>query len=176
MRPRSSPSTVPKFLKASLIVIVLVLVGLVGYGVYLYQTIETNKVAGYHETEERIISETAITEVNTIERFHGNTFYHVVTGTTADDVAIIAYVDVENESEDITFFLLEDLVDQETIINEWQANTDVDELLTAQYGIRGSIPLLEFIYIDGSDRLSYDYYRLEDGSYDSGISFSNDFK
>ncbi|MCZ0701883.1 uncharacterized protein YpmB [Natronobacillus azotifigens] len=175
MKQRSLLSIVPNWLKIGLVVGFLLLIGFLGYGINLYQTIQANKTEDFDQTRRRVIAETELVEIDDISRYHGNAFYHVVTGTTSEDEQVLAYVLVDNDEEEILIYHLSELTSKETVTHTWQEEMDVKELLSKQYGIRGTTPLLEFIYIDANNRLSYDYYRLDDGSYDSGISFSQKF-
>ena len=64
----------------------------------------------------------------------------------------------------------------DAVLANWETETSYQEIYHIQYGIRNEIPLLEIVYLDHSDRLSYDYYHLDTNAYDSGISFANKSK
>lgn len=174
MRQQSLRSTVPNWLKIFVGIIIGVFIVFLSYSIYLYQNNQADKFAGYEETEFRIANETKITEIDAITRYHGDEFYHVIEGRTSNGDEVLAYVLIEDDAEqDIQVYYLKDLISSDQIMSEWRSHTDVRKLMTVQYGYRGSTPLLEFIYIDENDRLSYDYYRLDDGTFYSGISFSD---
>lgn len=173
MRQQSLLYTV---LKWSSIVIVALLVSVFLYSVFLYQDIEESKTNDFATSEKRILEETEITEIESISRYHGQVYYNVVEGSTNTGEKLLGFVAISDEPMELEIFELSDLIDKSSLEEKWRDSCAGScELLQSQYGIRDEIPLLEVSYFDEKDRLSYAYYRLKDGSYDSGVSFSNDY-
>ncbi|WP_112181159.1 MULTISPECIES: DUF5590 domain-containing protein [Paraliobacillus] len=176
MKKQSLLFTVPNWLSWILVGFILLIIGIFVYSVILYQTVEANKTSDFSTSEERVLEETAIIEIDDISRYHGEIYYNVVEGQTETGDSILAFVEVSNQEVEIKTFELSNFLDKNTLLSQWQNSCSTScELLQSQYGIRGDTPLLELSYFDAEDRLSYAYYRLDDGSYDSGVSFSNDY-
>lgn len=155
---------------------ITIVIALIGYSVYLYQYINETKTVNYHVTEVRVIEELSLDSIDNISRYHGTIPYHVVEAKTNDQEELLIFVDQSDESASLIVYSKSDLITDEAILADWKADTTYQEIYQTQYGLRNEIPLLEIVYLDHSDRLSYDYYRLDNGSYDSGISFANKSK
>ncbi|MFB1049339.1 DUF5590 domain-containing protein [Paraliobacillus sp. JSM ZJ581] len=176
MKRQSLLSIVPSWFKWALAIVFVCLVAVVVYAANVYQDIQGNKREGFVKSEERVLSETKIVEVDKVSRFHGQKYYHVVSGRTKTDEQMLAYVHQSNAEKKIVSFSLKDFVDKEQIESKWQSECGNCRLLQSNYGIRDNIPLLELSYFDHDDRLSYRYYRLDNGEFESGVSFSNNYK
>lgn len=176
MKQQSLLFTVPNWLSWILVGVIMLIIGSIVFSVILYQDVEESKSSDFLTSEERVLEETEITEIVDTSRYHGEIYYNVIEGQTETDVSLVAFVDVSNEEAEIKTFDLTNFIDENTLVSQWRNSCSGScELLQSQYGIRGNTPLLELSYFDAEDRLSYAYYRLEDGSYDSGVSFSNDY-
>lgn len=176
MKKRSLQFTVPNWLSWILVGFIMLIVGSIVFSVILYQNVKENKVSDFLNSEERVLEETEITEIVDISRYHGDLYYNVIKGQTETDESLLAFVEVSNKEAEIKTFELTNFIDKNKLVTQWRNScSDSCEVLQAHYGIRGNTPLLEISYFDAEDRLSYAYYRLEDGSYDSGVSFSNDY-
>lgn len=156
--------------------ITAVLIAVIGYSVYLYQYINETKTENYLVTEARVTEELSLNSINNISRYHGTIPYHVVEAITNDQEELLIFVDQSDESAPLIVHSKSDLITDEAILSDWKAETTYREIYQTQYGLRNEIPLLEIVYLDQSERLSYDYYRLDNGTYDGGISFANKFK
>jgi|GEM_PF-4813394 len=153
--------------------IVIILFSLIAFFGHLYQHINEQKVMDYQTTEDRVTQEQEISKIESISRFHGTHYFHVVEAETSEQEEVIIYVNQSEPSADLIIFSKKDLITKEELINRWKNDTNFEKLYQVQYAIRDEIPLVEIIYLDESERLSYDYYRLDNGEYDNGISFAN---
>jgi|SRR5699024_4848373 len=171
-RDTSKSLTLSRF-KIFLIIIILMIIGLLGYLIYLYQTIMDDKANAFELTESQINDELALSTIDQITRYHGTEYFHVVEGTNSEDQQVVIYVNQTDQEADSIIFLKEDWVEEREIINQWEDERSYKNLYHVQYALRDETPLLEFVYLDQNGRLSYDYYRLDNGEYDSGISFAN---
>src|SRR5699024_1719908 len=79
-----SQSNVPNWLKWSFWIICLIFILGSIYSVFLYKTIQKNKLAGFAETEEQVLRETELTVIDDIHRFHGEDTFHILFGTTKE--------------------------------------------------------------------------------------------
>lgn len=157
----------------SFIIISAVLISLTGYSIYLYQEVLVGKADGMDITESEIMEQFSLSSVEDISRFHGTEFFHVIEGTTADDKQAVIYVNQSVQEQEPLLFLKDDWVVVDELIKQWEEETSYQELYQIQYGLRNAIPLLEIIYRDQANRLSYDYIRLDNGEFDNGISFAH---
>lgn len=173
MKQRSLRFIVPNWVKWSLAIGFICLIAVVIYGIYFYQTVEMNRRTEFNLSNERVLEETNMTTVLDISRYHGAEYFHVIRGENSDGEPLLAYIN-QGAAEDIKLFSLNDFVSKQEIINNWRDNCDDCQLLHAEYAIREDIPLVEITYIDEANRLSYRNYRLDDGTYESGVSFSTE--
>lgn len=176
MRINPSQSVSLNRVKISLTLIILIIISLVIYSVYLYINISNGKKADFTKTEERVNQELELSTIDQISRYHGTNYFHVVEGQMKDRTDVVIFVNQTDQDADLIVFSKDDLVSEDQIIEKWTQQTSYQEIYQIQYGIRNEIPLMEIVYLDQSKRLSYDYYRLDNGEYDSGISFANKSK
>lgn len=176
MKTHSVKSIKLNRLKIFIGLITALVLALLGYSVYLYRYIDENKTENYLVTEARVTEELTLKSIDNISRYHGTIPYHVVEAITNDQEALLIFVDQSDESAPLIVYSKSDLITDEAILSDWKAETTYREIYQTQYGLRNEIPLLEIIYLDHSERLSYDYYRLDNGVFDSGISFANKSK
>lgn len=173
MKKDTSQSITLSRFKILLIFITLVLIAILGYSIFLYQTVLDDKTNEFELTENRVNHELELSTIDEITRYHGTNYFHVVEGMTNENEQVVIYVNQTDQEADPIVFLKNDWVEETEIINQWEDETPYQDIHQIQYGIRNETPLLEFVYLDQSGRLSYDYYRLDNGEYDSGISFAN---
>ncbi|SDL67517.1 DUF5590 domain-containing protein [Sediminibacillus halophilus] len=164
MEKLSLPFTVPSWVKWAVVIFILVFIGALGYSIYLYNSIQQDKEAGFQTSADRAVAETALEKAENVSRYHGNILYHVVTGTTDDGSEAIAYVPAEQKDGKIVIFRTEDLVSEQSILQSWNNDCSNCELLETNLAIENDQPLLELKYIDDRDRYVLHYYSLTDGS------------
>lgn len=155
---------------------ITIVVAFIGVTVYFYQYINETKTDNFLVTEARVREELTLDSIDNISRFHGTIPYHVVDAKTNDQEELLIFVDQSDDSASLIVYSKSSLFSDEAILAEWRATISYREIYRTQYGLRNDIPLLEIVYVDQSDRLSYDYYRLDNGEYDNGISFANKIK
>lgn len=155
---------------------ITIVIAVIGYSIYFYQYINETKTDNFLVTEARVLEELTLDSIDNISRYHGTIPYHVVEAKTNDQEELLIFVDQSDESAALIVYSKSSLFTDEAILAEWRAATTYQEIYQTQYGLRNDIPLLEIVYVDQSDRLSYDYYRLDNGEYDNGISFANKIK
>ncbi|MDC3413022.1 DUF5590 domain-containing protein [Terrihalobacillus insolitus] len=170
MEKRFLPFTVPSWLKWIIVCMLVVLVLIFSYGVFLYNSIQEDKTKGFTQSKQTALSETALTKVNDIQRFHGDGFYHVVSGSTKDNKEAIAFVPVDDE-KDISFFLTEQFVTEDEITTKWRKTCSDCQLVKTIPGINKGIPLWEFTYIDNDNRYVFAYFYMETGKSYEKIRF-----
>lgn len=176
MRTNWSQSIITNRIKIILSLLALIIISCIVFSIYLYQSISTGKTADFTVTEQRVNEELDLSTIDQISRYHGTTYFHVVEGQTIDQEEVTVFVNQSDQEADLIVFSKDEWVTEDQIIASWEAQTSYQKRYQTQYGIRNGIPLMEIVYLDQSGRLSYDYYRLDNGEYDSGISFANKSK
>lgn len=151
---------------------IILIVFLLGYSVNLYQTVRENKEEGFSDSIARVEAELVVDEIHGIHRYHGEDPYHVIE-VTKDDTRHMVFI---NLSDDEMLVLdTSEWVEESVILATFESTRPVQTIRGVSIGIRRTTPLIEIVYRDQNNRLSYDYFRLDDGSYDSGISFRENF-
>ncbi|WP_199868529.1 cell wall elongation regulator TseB-like domain-containing protein [Virgibacillus senegalensis] len=164
MEKLSLPFTVPNWLKWAVGIILVVCLLFIGYFIYLYNSIQQDKEAGFKASADQAVAQTDLDKADEVSRYHGSVLYHVVTGTTNDGSRAIAYVPVNGEKAEIAFYRNEDLVSEQAILQSWKSDCSNCELLETNLALEKDQPLMELKYIDERDRYVLHYYSLTDGS------------
>ncbi|SEN44001.1 Uncharacterized protein YpmB [Amphibacillus marinus] len=175
MRQRSSQFIELSWTKAIAVSVGILLLALVFFIISLYRSIDANRTGAFSDSRQRVEEELAIHSIEHISRYHGTEYFHVIDATTAADEAIVIFVNQDDSEQDLIVFDKQDLVTEDQIMATWRNETAYQQLYRSQKGLRNQTPLLEIVYLDDNGRLSYDYYRLSDGDYDSGITFRKQF-
>ncbi|WP_226034716.1 cell wall elongation regulator TseB-like domain-containing protein [Aquibacillus saliphilus] len=163
MEKQYSLFTVPNWIKWTVSIILVILLGVISYLIYTYDEVQDNKVSGFSQSKEIALSDTDLVSISEVRRFHGNEYYHVVLGTTENGDSGIAYIPI-NEEEQVQYFNSETFLTKEKMLNEWGKTCSACSLTGINYGIDKEQPLWEIKYIDSEDRLVFDYYTAKDGS------------
>lgn len=174
MRRQSSQYIELSWVKITLTLLLLCILALIGFSIYLYSSIESNRTRDFKFTEARLEEQLSLDQIITLSRYHGTIYYHVAVVKTTEQEQLIVFINQDDPEADLVVFDQEELVTEDEIMTLWRTQTSYQELYHTQYGLRNQTPLLEIVYLDQDKRLSYDYYRLDDGSFDSGISFAHD--
>lgn len=146
-----------------IVIVIIVCLSVAGYSIYLYQEIEESKQADFSSSIQRVLSETEIEQVDEVTRYHGTSYYHAVTGETINGETGIAFVPVNEEAE-ITYFLMEELNEESSIIDQWRDSCTECSLISTNPALENDHPLWEIKYIDNQDRYVFEYRSMEDGS------------
>ncbi|MCT2537355.1 DUF5590 domain-containing protein [Aquibacillus koreensis] len=171
MKKQSLRYTVPNWLKLSILVICIIFIAVISYSIYLYSTVQENKKDGFSASIQLAQSETEIKNIKEVTRFHGDIFYHVVTGESGDGEPAVAFVPVEenvDEQSDVLFFLLNDTITRDQVMSEWRQSCVSCELHGINLGLYSDEPVWEVKYINKADRYVFQYFPL-DGSETFGV-------
>src|SRR5699024_12083911 len=88
------------------------------YSVFLYKTIQKNKLAGFAETEEQVLRETELTVIDDIHRFHGEDTFHILFGTTKEGKKKIIFTSLQDNVKTYTFIDDSEIIHNESILNK----------------------------------------------------------
>ncbi|WP_186577776.1 cell wall elongation regulator TseB-like domain-containing protein [Aquibacillus kalidii] len=155
-------SIVPNWIIGTLLVIILILFTIFGFGINLYTNAINGKEDGFEKSKEIALNKTALATVDDINRFHGDTYYHVVSGKTEAGKSAYVFVPVDQDSK-VQFYSSDKMISKEELTSKWRANCSSCSLLGENLAIENNIPLLEIKYIDSKDFLVYEYFSLKTG-------------
>ncbi|WP_377559121.1 DUF5590 domain-containing protein [Ornithinibacillus salinisoli] len=138
-----------------------------------------NKTEGFAETKEKVIDSTDIVEVNDIIRFHGNEYYHIVSGKTNKDIKQFVFVPITEDKEKKDEYIIidqDDILSHDSIKRDWQNNCNDCNLIKIIPAIIEENPLWEITYTDDSNRYVMDYVSIYDGSQYEQLRLRKTFK
>lgn len=142
---------------SSIILICLIVV------IVLYSQVEKNKTAGFSETKTQVLAETDLTDIHTIERFHGEDAYHIVYGQTSEGDKQVVFVPFANEEKDILTMDQSEMITKDAIEKQWSEQCDHCQLIKTIPGIVDDDFVWELTYVDESNRYVFEYFSLSDG-------------
>ena len=174
MRRQSSQSIELNWLKLALVGLVVVLIGVLIYVTTLYQTIQHDKRDAFDVTRSRVEALDEAYQIQAINRYHGETYLHVVEASR-EETAVVLFVDPSDEDAAIRVEKRDEWVAVSEIVTLFKETYREQLIRHVNIGLRHNTPLLEIVSHDKNQRFRYDYYRLSDGTYDSGISFKQNF-
>ncbi|RLL48230.1 hypothetical protein D8M04_02845 [Oceanobacillus piezotolerans] len=159
-----SLSTGPSWLKiVSLSISVLLIIAIV-YGIYLYNTIYDSKTVGFNETVNTIIEQTSISDVTSVERFHGDEAYHVVLGETEKGEEQIIFYPLEGKEKNITSVPTSEILPKDAILQDWYNSCDSCKFVRITPAILEDDVLWEIAYYTEDGRYGLDYISMYDGT------------
>ncbi|MGM0522773.1 MAG: hypothetical protein ACQER2_01795 [Bacillota bacterium] len=172
MKQQSSQFIELNYLK--IIISSLLLIGLVvvGYSIHLYGEIRDFEDEGFEASIARVKEAYAPSDINDVTRFHGEAFYHVI--HTSDEERVTYYfVNQTDDAADITVYTAESSDPLQSILSTFESERPNNELSRVNVGLRQQLPIVEIISTTTSGAVRYDYYRLTDGTYESGLTLNN---
>src|SRR5699024_3765118 len=152
-----SQSNVPNWLKWSFWIICLIFILGAIYSVFLYKTIQKNKLAGFAEAEEQVLRETELTVIDDIHRFHGEDTFHILFGTTKKVRKEITIPKPQVNDKTFTLKDESEIIQKETILNKWHNQCQGCELKKIRSAMIDGKPLWEVTHVDKSRRYTCDY-------------------
>ncbi|HEY4602490.1 MAG TPA: DUF5590 domain-containing protein [Cerasibacillus sp.] len=153
------------WLKWLVVLCSLLIIGIMVYSVYLYYTILKNKETDFLQSEEIILEQTNLTTIEKVERFHGDTFYHVITGLTRDGDIYFAYLPKKNskKKQKITLINHANILPKSQIKANWLKTCESCYYVSMTPGLIDERPVWEMTYKDGAGRYVFDYLSMYDG-------------
>lgn len=159
-----SQSIVSTWLKWTIIIVSLILIiGLI-YSIYLYNTIEKSKTAGFAETKEQALQETDLTKINEIDRFDGKTAFHILSGEAKNGDKKIVFFPLDAKKKEPTVIDESEIIPRESMLNQWNNQCKSCEFIKISPAMVNDEALWELTYIDQSKRYTLDYLSIYDGS------------
>src|SRR5690625_115594 len=131
--------------------------------IVLYIQIEKNKKAGFSETKTQVLAETDLTDIDKVERFHGEDAYHIVYGQTSEGDKQVVFVPFTDDEKEMLTVDQADMINKEAIEAQWSEQCDQCHLIKTIPGILDDDFVWELTYIDESDRYIFEYFSLSNG-------------
>lgn len=154
--------------KLFVIILIIVVVIIAIFSYYLYK-IDQNHLQKFDKTSNKVIQETELSDIKEKYYFQENEFYHIFKGESDSQEEMFASVHFPEEakkieSDNIKTYKSEDLVSEETILNEWEQTCNQCEFVKIQPAIIDNELLWEIKYNDADNRYVFDYYLMSDGT------------
>src|SRR5690625_2659302 len=154
--------------KLFVIILIIVIVIIAIFNYYLYK-IDQNHLQKFDKTSKKVIQETELYDINKKYYFQENEFYHIFKGESDSQEEMFASVHFPEEAkkienDNIKTYKSEDLVSEETILNEWEQTCNQCEFVKIQTAIIDNELLWEIKYNDAYNLYVFDYYLMSDGT------------
>lgn len=145
-----------------LISLCLIMIAIIVYTVINYNQLISSKTKSFSSSEARVLEETDIADINTIDIFNGDEAYHVIFGQRKDKTEEIAFVPLDKKKEIKTIKKSEIMADKE-IKTKWRSNCTSCKWIKTTPAIIDEHLLWEMTYKDAKNRYVYDYRSIYDG-------------
>lgn len=155
--------------------LLIIFLGIFIYLLTIYQSIEKNRTAGFEDIEAIVLKDTDISTVEEIYRFHEKESYAIVEGVTDKNERLFVFMLEEEKDRPLKTVKGSDIIDKQTILNEWEANCDQCTLVDITPAMIDDDPLWEITYRDHRDRYIFDYVSVYDGSAYEQLQFKQMF-
>jgi len=134
------------------------------YTLFLYYDVRHDKFTGLNHAEERVASETKMTTIDTISRFHGEDAYYVMFGETKEGDKQIAFVPLLNKEKKITMIDQNEIISKESVEKQWYNECNDCDLIKITPGIIDDDPVWELTYVNEKEHYVIEYVSIYDGS------------
>jgi len=148
---------------------------IIGYLTYLYLDIQAEKTIDFSNTKERVLAETNITNIETIERYHEKEYYHIVYGFADDHTEYIVFVPQSGEY-DMTVVQVDDIINEEAIMAQWEKTCQACTFIRLTPALLEDEVLWEITYVNDTDKYIFEYYTINDGQLYEQIKLLKIFK
>lgn len=164
-----------RFLKWSILIGSLFMLLLLLIVAYFYYSVMQEKTKGYEAAEKRAREESAIQRIDSIERYHGDEAYFVLSGSDEADNRLFVYVPFDAE-QDVKTIDQPTSFTKEVIEDNWRKQCADCQLTAIIPGILEDTAIWEIKYKINKDTFVYEYITMEDGSLFEQIQFTRHYK
>ncbi|WP_010650618.1 DUF5590 domain-containing protein [Oceanobacillus massiliensis] len=147
----------------SMLILAVILACLI-YAVYLYNVLYDNKTAGFDETSEQIMSQTAIEKVENIEQYNGSSAYHVIFGINNKEEEKLIFYPLEGKEKELTTLDRAEIMPKEEVLNLWKTKCNECELVKIVPALESNEALWQITYHDSDNRYVMEYVSIYDGT------------
>lgn len=157
---------IPNWLKWSILIFCLFLIGMIIYGFTLYFNVLHNKEGQFDQSEKIILNETNLVSVENVSRFHGEQLFHVLTGKDKTGDIFYAFLPKvkSDKKQEITMINHANILSKQMIKKEWKDSCQSCQYIDMVPGLVDEQPVWEMKYMDQSGRYVFDYLSMYDGS------------
>ncbi|HEX6593484.1 MAG TPA: DUF5590 domain-containing protein [Bacillota bacterium] len=157
--------TIPRWLKWSLWIFCIIIVFCIIYSIFLYKNIQSSKTEGFQDSEQIVLDETNVVEIEDIILSHSEQPHHVVIGKTKNGEKKLVFVPLSsNNNKKLTIVNEQDIVSAQSIQQEWTNKCHECEWIKLVPTIVDHEPMWEITYIDNNGRYVIDYLSIYDGT------------
>ncbi len=164
-----------RWVKWSLLIGSLLLLLLLLIMAYFYYSVMQEKTSGYKEAEKRAMEESKMQQIDSIERFHGDEPYFVLSGTDAENNPLFVYVPFDIE-QDVRTFKQPTSYTKETVEEDWRKRCETCQLTAITPGIIEDTPVWEIKFNVNKDTYVYEYIMMDGGTLFEQIQYTRHFK
>lgn len=172
----SREGTIPRWLKWFVWICCIIIVICVIYSIFLYKSIQSNKMKGFEDSKQIVLNETNVVEIDDIILSHSEQAYHVIIGQTKDKERKIVFVPQDETNEKLTIVNQQEIVSAQSVQQEWRKQCGECEFLKLIPAIVENEPMWELTYIDNNGRYIIDYLSIYDGTIYEQYRFRPMFK
>jgi len=148
----------------SIVIVFLIIIACFIYGIFLYSDLYESKTKGFDETNEQILNQTAITEIDKIEKFNGAKSYHVIYGKNENEEEKIIFYPLEGNEKNLTTVDASETISQEQILQLWNEECESCDFVAISPAIIDDEVLWEIAYKDDQNRYVLDFFSMYDAS------------
>lgn len=164
-----------RWLKISLIVVLLLFITAISYGFFIYHGLLKQKDAGYDKSIKQVLADTPLTEIDEKYKFFGKDNYHIFLGSTKGKQEKMVFFPLDDQQE-ITILDQSNILSQEDVKQQWKNHCESCKLMDVGPAMDDGAALWELTYKDEQGRLILDYVSLKDGSEYEQYRFNQMFK
>ncbi|RDW19624.1 hypothetical protein CWR48_07855 [Oceanobacillus arenosus] len=168
-----SQSSKHEWLKWSLWTLLVLAIACIIYAIFLYNDLYDSKTAGFADTEKQILAQTAITDVEKIEHYNGDSPYHIVYGKNGDNEEKIIFYPLNGNEKNLTTIDTSRIISEQQILNAWENQCSKCQFVHINPALVDGEPLWEIAYYkDNKSTYVLDYLSMDDASRIEQLHFS----
>jgi len=171
-----SKKKIPSWLKWLFTIIIIILLISVTFGLIMYNTIQKDKTKGYSQTEKDVLNNTDIVSIDKITHFFGEKEYHIAFGQDSDNNGEIAFVEQNENNEQILTFDSKEMISEQKIQSLWDKDCKDCKLIKITPAMVDKEPLWEIAYENHEEHYIINYLSMYDGSSYEQYHFKPTFK
>lgn len=155
--------------------LILMMLVVIGIGIYMYNVIQTSKESGFEQTKSIVRATTEIDKIEDVYVFQSEVLYHIVLGKTKSNEKQLVFLPIA-EKDNAVVIPLDETITEEAIIQEWQGFCSDCSNLKVNYAMIDDVPLWELTYVDETKRYVFDYFTLDEGEQFEQLRLSRKYK
>lgn len=159
----------------ALIVLFLLLIGVIYYGIHLYQIINTSKNSDLNKTKVTLINDNVMAEINEMYDFHDEKSYHIFKGKNDEGIEQFIFVSLDDNKKQIIVDL-DETISKQQAIGYSTKDCQHCNVVKVNPAMIGNLSLWEVIYYDDKERYVIDYISMKSGEQIEQIRLASKYK